>query len=140
MRRRSSALVVALSVLLLQSCAQKRDTPVEDLSAAQDLSKFTLQSLKGTRDGDRVDAVALYGDGARTLSVQLHFTVNPQARLQSGTWTGLDSSGSVEERSTTFLGGQSGPPSLGGRYDLTGPDNRALYRVTIPLQTLKNPL
>jgi hypothetical protein len=124
----------------VQSCAHKPANPVEDLSGAQDLSKFTLQSLKGTRDGDRLDAVALFSDNARTLTVQLRFEVNPQARLQSGTWTGFDSSGAVAERSTTFLGGQSAPPSLGGRYDLTGPDHRTLYRVTIPLQPLQDRL
>ena len=138
MRPRSIALVVVLSIFLLQSCARNAGTPVEDLSGKQDLSHFALQSLKGTRDGDRLDAVALYADGTRTLSIELHFAINPQARLQSGTWTGLESSGTVEERSTTFLGGQSGPPSLGGRFDLLGSDHRGRYRVAIPLQPLKD--
>jgi hypothetical protein len=46
----------------------------------------------------------------------------------------------VRQRSVTFLGGQSGSPSIGGRFDLIGTDNRPQYRVTIPLQELRQPL
>jgi hypothetical protein len=85
-----------------------------------------------------VDARAVFSDGSRALTVLLQFKVDPQARLQSGTWSGLGSEGAVTERSSTFLGGQSGPPSLGGRFDLMGPEGRAMYRVTIPLQPLQD--
>jgi hypothetical protein len=77
----------------------------------------------------------VFGDGSRALTVLLQFKIDPQARLQSGTWSGLGE-GAVTERSSTFLGGQSGPPSLGGRFDLIGRDGKAMYRVTIPLQPL----
>ena len=40
-------------------------------------------------------------------------------------------------RSVTFLGGQSGPPSIGGIFDLVGPSGAALYRVNIPVTELK---
>jgi hypothetical protein len=46
----------------------------------------------------------------------------------------------VRERSSTFLGGQSEPPSIGGRFDLIGSGGRPLYRIAIPLQPLNNPL
>jgi hypothetical protein len=83
---------------------------------------------------------ALFSDGSRSLSVHLRFNVTPPARLALGNWTGFAGKGEIQERSSTFLGGQSGPPSIGGRFDLLGPDARPLYRVTIPLQELKQPL
>ena len=60
--------------------------------------------------------------------------------VESGTWRGFGEQGTVRERSSTFLGGQSGPPSIGGRFDLRGPDGADRYRVTIPVQELKERL
>ncbi len=114
--------------------------PVEDVGGAQDLGRFTLSSLNGTRDGDRLRVQAVYRDDSRSLTVQLQFKLTPQAKLETGTWVGLAGQGSVRERSVTFLGGQSGPPSIGGRFDLIAPDDRTVLRVTIPLQPLQNPL
>ncbi len=48
--------------------------------------------------------------------------------------------GTVAERSVMFLGGQDGPPSIGGRYDLLGPTGAAAYRITIPTTELKQKL
>jgi len=129
-----------LGLLLLTGCSRQPSDPVENLGGAQDVSSFTLASLKGTRDGELLDVEALYKADSGSLQVNLHFRVTPPARLESGAWSGAGSSGSVRERSVTFLGGQSGPPSIGGRFDLIGPDDRALYRITIPLQELKRPL
>jgi hypothetical protein len=84
--------------------------------------------------------LAVYGDGSRSLAVHLQFKLTPQAKLERGTWAGLAGKGSVQERSVTFLGGQSGPPSISGRFDLMGSGDRAIYRVTIPLQPLKGTL
>lgn len=133
----SSAMI---SLVLLTGCSRQASDPVENLGGAQDVSTFTLQSLKGTRDGELLEVEALYGPGSGSIKVDLHFRVTPPARLESGTWTGAGDSGSVRQRSVTFLGGQSGPPSIGGRFDLIGSDDRALYRITIPLQELKQPL
>ena len=36
-----------------------------------------------------------------------------------------------------FLGGQDGPPSIGGRYDLLDSTRAAKYRITIPTSQLK---
>lgn len=130
----------AASLILLANCGGPPAKPVEDLSGGQDVSRFALTSLKGNRDGDRLDVRAVYGDGSRQLTVDLHFLVTPPTRLESGTWSGLAGEGGALERSVTFLGGQSGPPSIGGRFDLAGPDARTLYRITIPLQPLKDRL
>ena len=139
MLRELSALAV-VSLLILTSCVRRPANAVEDLVGTNDLSGFTLRSLKGTRDGDRLDVRALYGDGARSLSVDLRFRVTPPTRMESGMWSGLADGGAVRQRSVTFLGGQSGAPCIGGNFELIGRDNRALYRVTIPLQQLNNPL
>ena len=66
--------------------------------------------------------------------------MTPPTQLESGTWNGLGGEGAVHERASTFLGGQSGPPSIGGSFDLLAPDGRPLYRVAIPVQPLKDPL
>ena len=117
-------LALALAARLLSSTVRLGDVPVVAM----------------TRDGERLEVHALYGDGSRSLIVRLHFNVTPPAQLATGTWAGPDVKGEVRQRSITFLGGQSGAPSIGGRFDLIGPDDRPLYRVTIPLQELKHPL
>jgi hypothetical protein len=96
-----------------------------------------LESLTGVRDGDQLRAQAVYGGPDARLEVQMQFLVTPPTRLSSGTWTGLGASGTVNQKSVTFLGGQNGPPSLGGRFDLVTSDGRALYRITIPTQELR---
>jgi hypothetical protein len=128
------------SFLILIGCGSAPNRPVESLGGSSDVSAFVLRSLKGTRDGERFEVHASYGDGSRSLLVRFRFNVTPPARLASGTWNGLGSEGEVRQRSVTFLGGQSGAPSIGGRFDLIGPDNRPLYRVGIPVQQVKQPL
>ena len=137
---RKPAAFATLGVVFLIACGSQQMKPVEDLSGTRDAAGFTLTSLKGTRDGDRVAVQAVYGDGSRSLTVHLRLKLTPQAKLERGTWAGLAGEGSVQERSVTFLGGQSGPPSIGGRFDLIGSGDRPLYRVSIPLQPLQDTL
>jgi hypothetical protein len=125
---------------IFAGCGSRPSDPVEDLEGGHAVSTFALRSLQGTRDGERLEVRAVYDDGSRSLTVSLRFNVTPPARLESGTWTGLGSEGHVRERAVTFLGGQSGPPSIGGRFDLVGPENRPLYRITIPVQELRHRL
>lgn len=136
MRRRAAILGLLVSGLV-SSCARPPAQPVVDLGGSQDVSHYELTALKGTRNGDQLDLLAVYGGPDDHLSVELHFQVTPPTHLTSGTWTGLGLGGSVHERASKFLGGQSGPPSLGGTFDLLGPANQPLFRVTIPLQPLK---
>ncbi len=123
------AAVVSLAMLI--GCGSRQSHAVEGP---------VLRSLKGTRDGDVLRVRAVFGDDAQSLRVDLRFKVTPPTRLESGTWTGPAGEGTVRERSVTFLGGQSGPPSIGGKFELIGPGNQAVYRVIIPLQELKRPL
>jgi hypothetical protein len=105
------------------------------------LSSFTLHSLAGTRDGDRLHAQALFSDSSSILTVEMHFAVGSPTTLESGGWRwsrgGQLQSGSVSSRAVTFLGGQDGPPSIGGTFDLLGPDGVTRYRVNIPVTQLK---
>ncbi|MFN0170741.1 MAG: hypothetical protein ACKV22_30335 [Bryobacteraceae bacterium] len=132
--------LTAMILILLTACGRQAVPPVQDLAGGSDVSRFALTSIKGTRDGERLNVLAVFGDGARELRVDLQFITGSPTRLTSGRWSGLDGEGQVRERSVTFLGGQSGPPSIGGRFDLTGPDHVPRYRVTIPLQPLRNRL
>ena len=66
-------LVFCVSVLFA-SCAKPKP-PVEDLHGRENLSAFALKTLRGTRDGDRLDAEAKFGDGASILTVTMRFAI-----------------------------------------------------------------
>jgi hypothetical protein len=132
--------VTVTNLLMLAACGGAPAKPVEDLAGGADVSRFTMTSVAGTRDGERLTVRVVYSDGPRELTLDLRFQIGVPTRLASGRWTGPGGAGIVQERSVTFLGGQSGPPSLGGRFDLLGPNDAALYRVTIPVQPLDRPL
>jgi hypothetical protein len=131
---------VVFGLTMIAGCGSRPSPPVESLGRGPDVSAFVLRLLKGTRDGDVLVVRAEYGADAQRLSVDLRFRVTPPTRLESGTWAGLGGEGTVRERSVTFLGGQSGPPSIGGKFELINPGGRALYRITIPLQELRRAL
>jgi hypothetical protein len=135
----------ALLILCLAyvSCAPSERRPLQDLSGNQDLYRFVLQSVRGVRDGDRMAVQVLISDSRSFLTLDLHFAIGSPTTLQSGTWRwsspdGSSREGTVSARSVTFLGGQDGPPSIGGTFDLTGVGGYA-YRVTLPLTVLPRP-
>jgi len=72
------------------------------------------------------------------------FTIGAPTKLKLGSWQRMHdgglTSGTVTERSVMFLGGQDGPPSIGGRFDLLDPAGEAKYRITIPTTELKTKL
>ncbi len=98
--------------------------------------------MRGVRDGARLDVQAMFTDSSSILTLEMRFAVGPQTTLASGSWqwtrNNARTAGTVSARSVQFLGGQSGPPSIGGTFDLHGPDGKALYRVTIPVSELKS--
>jgi hypothetical protein len=124
--------------LLLSGCA-RNVPPLQDLSKHEDLSGFKVQSVRGVRDGDHLAATALISDSSSILTLDLHFAIGSPTTLQSGTWRwsrpGGLLSGGVTGRSVMFLGGQDGPPSIGGTFDLLA-GGEAGYRVTLPLTAL----
>ena len=132
-------------MLALVSCGSAKREPVEDLTTHQYLSQFTLQSVAGVRDGDRLQAQVIISDSSSILSIEMQFAIGSPTTLQSGTWrwehTGQLTTGTVQARSVTFLGGQDGPPSIGGTFDLIDSNDAssgvAQYRVHIPVTPLK---
>lgn len=132
------------ALILLASCARHPTPPLEDLHGRENLSSYALEQVRGTRDGDRLDAEAKFGDGSSALTVHLHFAIGAPTTLESGRWEwtrhGSLATGSVAERSVMFLGGQDGPPSFGGRFDLLDATGSAEYRITVPTTELKNKL
>jgi hypothetical protein len=130
---------VLILCVLLAGCARSNVPLLQDLSKHEDLSRFTLQSVRGVRDGDRLAAQVLISDSSSILTLDLHFAIGSPTTLQSGDWRwsrpGRLLNGTISARSVTFLGGQDGPPSIGGTFDLAGASG-ALYRVTIPLTVL----
>jgi hypothetical protein len=95
--------------------------------------------VSGVRDGDRLAAQAVLSDSSSILTLDLHFAIGSPTTLASGIWRwsrpGRLLDGTVSARSVTFLGGQDGPPSIGGTFDLTGAQG-SMYRVTLPLTAL----
>src|SRR5579863_3223082 len=130
---------VPVLCLLLAACARSERPPLQDLSGHEDLSGFTIQSVRGVRDGDRLAAQVLISDSSSILMLDLHFAIGSPTTLQSGTWNwsrpGRMPNGTVSARSVTFLGGQDGPPSVGGTFDLSDGIG-SMYRVTLPLTVL----
>jgi hypothetical protein len=138
---RMTSRALGLATLLLAACARPPQAPVQDLRGRENLSAYKLQQVLGTRDGDRLDAQARFSDGTANLIVDLHFAVGAPTKLTSGQWRWTAArTGTVAERSVMFLGGQSGPPSLGGRYDLLDTNGVAAYRITIPTTVLTKKL
>jgi len=134
-------LILSLGVVLLTGCGESKRKAVQDLVGHEDLSSFTLHSVAGTRDGDRLRAQAIFSDSSSILMVEMHFAIGSPTTLESGAWHwsrgGQPLNGSIASRSLTFLGGQDGPPSIGGTFDLLGSDGVARYRVNIPVTQLK---
>lgn len=130
--------------LVLAACGSAKAPAVQDLTRGENLALFKLGSLRGTRDGDRLEAQAMFTDSSSMLTIDMLFAVGTPTTLQSGAWKWTRNNrlmtGKVAGRSVTFLGGQDGPPSIGGTFDLLGPGGAAEYRVTIPLTELKTRL
>ena len=130
-----------IALLLLAACNAPKRPLIEDLSGHENFALFKLQDMRGTRDGDRLSSRAMLSDSSSILTIDMRFAVGPQTTLTSGEWkwarSGNDLAGSIAARSVTFLGGQDGPPSIGGSFDLLGPDGAARYRVNLPVAELK---
>jgi hypothetical protein len=127
--------------LLLAGCGGSKRPAVQDLSGRENLSLFTLQSMRGARDGDRLRTLATFSDSSSILTVEMQFAIGSPTKLEAGAWRWSRNNqlrqGTVAARSVTFLGGQDGPPSIGGAFDLAGPEGAALYRIAIPVTELK---
>ena len=131
------------ALIVFTACCGFHRSVVEDLSNGDDLSLFKLQAVRGMRDGDHLSMQAAVSDSSSTLSVNMRFVIGSPTKLESGTWnwtrpetTRMDN-GQISARSVTFLGGQDGPPSIGGSFDLLTPEGTARYRLTLPVTEVK---
>src|ERR1700744_3126552 len=77
---------VLILCVVLAGCARSERRPLQDLSGHEDLSRFTIQSVHGVRDGDRLAAQVLISDSSSILTLDLHFAIGSPTTLQSGTW------------------------------------------------------
>lgn len=136
----SRLLPIFCAVLLLACCGRSKTAAIEDLSGQADLSLFKLHTLRGTRDGDRLQTQAVFSDSSSILTMEMNFAIGSPTTLQSGAWrwsrNNQMASGTIAARSVTFLGGQDGPPSIGGTFELREADGLARYRVIIPVTAL----
>ena len=130
-------------LIVFTACCGFHRNVVEDVSGDHDLSIFKLQSVQGVRDGDHLSVQVGISDSSSVLSVSMRFAVGSPTKLESGNWywthpesTHMDN-GEVAERSVTFLGGQDGPPSIGGSFDLLTPEGTPKYRLNLPVTELK---
>ena len=135
---------LGFAFVLIAACSKPLKPPVEDLTGHDNLASYLLQQVRGTRDGDRLDAEATFGHGSSTLTVKMRFDIGSPTKLHSGRWQwtrdGRLIAGAVAERSVMFLGGQDGPPSIGGSYDLLDSSEAPRYRITIPTTELETKL
>jgi len=131
------------ALFVFTACCGFHRSVVEDISGDHDLSYFKLESVRGMRDGDHLSVQAAISDSSSTLSVNMRFAIGSPTKLESGTWnwthpeTTRIENGQIAERSVTFLGGQDGPPSIGGSFNLLSPEGSAEYRLNLPVTEVK---
>ena len=133
MWRRPALLLAA--ILMLAAC-QNAKLSIRRTRDGQQLSTYRLQSLTGIRDGDKLLSEAVMADDTGTLTMQMKFQIGVPTKLEVGNyvWRRKDSpqiQGIVRANAVTFQGGQDGPPSLGGAFELIAND-LPLYEVKMP--------
>ncbi len=135
-----ASLVCCCTIMLGSGCTRSQKSVLVDLSGRENLSFFKLGTVGGTRDGDRLSVQALITDSASMLNLTMRFRIGTPTALEQGSWRWLRNGqvreGRIEARSVTFLGGQDGPPSIGGIFDLIGNSGSAQYQVNLPTTTL----
>src|SRR5436190_12776840 len=127
---------LALTAILTLAACQNSKLRIRRTRDNQELSSYRLRSMTGIRDGDKLLSQVVVGDTTGTLTMQMKIQIGVPPRLEIGnyTWQKKDSpptQGLVRASSVTFLGGQNGPPSLGGMFQLIS-DDVPLYDVRIP--------
>lgn len=138
--KRSNLILIAVALGLGAGCAKTDEARVERYESGvyhpQTVSTYTIS---GARDGATTEAVAVFTleDGDR-IRVELHVAYNPTPVLSSGMWRREGTTpeeGVVREEALTFLGGQGGTPSVGGRFRLES-NGTPRWRVVMPTRPL----
>ncbi len=143
MIRRLGALIGCLC--LLTACGAPKQPSVEDLNHREDFSGTRMMTLRGARDGDMLDAEAMFSGRTLLLTSKMRFAIGAPTTLMKGTWVrtlpdGKMETGSISARSVSFTGGQGGSPSIGGSFDLLDAAGARKYRVVLPLLELRDRL
>lgn len=142
---RLGVLILAGFLLFLSACGAPKQPSVEDLTHHEDLSSVKMMTLRGARDGDMLNAEAMFSGRTLLLTIKMRFAIGAPTTLTTGTWVRTRPEGGVETgrivaRSVSFAGGQGGSPSVGGSFDLLDAAGTPRYRVAIPLLRLKDRL
>lgn len=129
-------------LLIAAGCSRTKQPLLEDLAHQTDLSRATIQELAGHRDGDRLQARLVVGDTSSSFTAVLRFHIGAPTTLVEGTWwkggPGIAPPVQpVTAKSVTFLGGQDGPPSIGGTFELLDGSGAVQYRIHLPTTPLK---
>jgi hypothetical protein len=132
--RRRLALPLA-AILALLACQNAKLT-IRRTRDGQELSSYRLRSITGTRDGDKLVSEMVVGDNSGTLTMHMKFLIGVPIRLETGDYVWQRAGapqiqGSIKAEAVTFQGGQDGPPSLGGSFQLIAND-LPLYDVRVP--------
>jgi hypothetical protein len=136
---------LGVPLLLLVACAAPKQPSVEDLNHREDFSGARMMTLRGARDGDLLDAEAMFSGRSLLLTIKMRFAIGAPTTLMSGTWVrtlpdGKMETGSISARSVSFTGGQGNSPSVGGNFDLVDSAGMRKYRVVLPLLELRDRL
>ena len=136
---------LGVALLLLVACIAPKEPSVEDLNHRENFPGTRLMTLRGARDGDLLDAEAMFSGRFLLLTVKMRFTIGAPTTLTTGTWVrtlpdGKTETGSISARSVSFTGGQGNPPSIGGSFDLLDAAGARKYRVVLPLLELRDRL
>jgi hypothetical protein len=131
---RRLALPLAATLALL--ACQNAKLTLRRTRDGQELSSYRLRSVTGTRDGDKLFSEVVVADNSGTLTMRMKFQIGVPIRLETGDYvwqrTGAPQiQGSVRAETVIFQGGQDGPPSLGGSFQLIAND-LPLYDVRVP--------
>ena len=134
--------ISAALLFLLAGCNAPKQPSVEDLSHREDFSGARMMTLGGARDGDLLDAEAMFSGRSLLLTIKMRFAIGAPTTLMSGTWVrtlpdGKMETGGISARSVSFTGGQGGSPSIGGSFDLLDKAGARKYRVVLPLLELR---
>ena len=128
--------LLMLALVAGVACSRPRVADIESLRDRQHLSSYRLYSVSGVRDGDRLQAEVIFLADSSVLRMEMRFRIGIPTRLGSGRYRWQQGEkiieGAINARSVTFLGGQSGRPSIGGTFELLSVDGEPLYKVTLP--------
>ena len=132
---------VAIALLLLISCGGTQEPRIERSSDGEILTSYQMVRLTGRRDGDILEATAVFVAPSESLKLEMAFKIGVPTELRSGRYSWIQETsiteGAITARSITFLGGQSDPPSLGGIFELISSGGSVTHRVFIPTSQIK---